>query len=35
MENHTMKGKICLVSGATAGIGDATALLFASVGAAI
>ena len=33
MENHTMEGKICLVTGATAGIGEATALLLAKLGA--
>jgi retinol dehydrogenase-12 len=35
MENHTMKGKICLVTGATAGIGEATALLLAKLGATV
>ncbi len=35
MENNTMKGKICLVTGATAGIGEATALLLAKLGATV
>jgi len=35
MQNNNMKGKICLVTGATAGIGEATALLFAKSGATV
>ncbi len=35
MQNNNMKGKICLVSGATAGIGEATALLLAKLGATV
>jgi len=35
MENYTMKGKVCLVTGATAGIGEATALLLAKLGATV
>ena len=35
MQNNSMKGKICLVTGATAGIGEATALLLAKLGATI
>lgn len=35
MENNTMKGKVCLVTGATAGIGEATALLLAKLGATV
>jgi len=35
MEKNTMKGKICLVTGATAGIGEATALLLAKLGATV
>lgn len=34
-ENKTMKGKVCLVTGATAGIGQATALLLARRGATV
>ncbi len=32
---HDMKGKVCLITGATAGIGEATALLLAKRGATI
>ncbi len=35
MKNNNMKGKICLVTGATAGIGEATALLLAKLGATV
>jgi len=35
MQNKNMKGKICLVTGATAGIGEATALLLAKLGATV
>jgi len=35
LQNNNMKGKICLVTGATAGIGEATALLFAKSGATV
>jgi len=35
MQTNDMKGKICLVSGATAGIGQATALLLAKSGATV
>lgn len=35
MKNNTLEGKICLVSGATAGIGEATALLLAKLGATV
>jgi len=35
MPNNIMKGKICLVTGATAGIGEATALLLAKLGATV
>jgi NAD(P)-dependent dehydrogenase (short-subunit alcohol dehydrogenase family) len=33
--NHDMQGKVCLVTGATAGIGQATALLLAERGATV
>jgi NAD(P)-dependent dehydrogenase (short-subunit alcohol dehydrogenase family) len=32
---HTMNGKICLVTGATNGIGKATALALAQMGATV
>jgi len=35
MQNNTMKGKVCLVTGATAGIGEAAALLLAKLGATV
>jgi len=35
MQSNEMKGKICLVTGATAGIGEATALLLAKLGASV
>jgi len=35
MQNNNIKGKICLVTGATAGIGEATALLLARLGATV
>jgi len=35
MQTNQMKGKICLVTGATAGIGEATALLLAKSGATV
>jgi retinol dehydrogenase-12 len=34
-QNNTMEGKVCLVTGATAGIGQATALLLAKRGATV
>jgi len=35
MKNNSMDGKVCLVSGATAGIGEATALQLAKLGATV
>ncbi len=35
MENDNMEGKVCLVTGATAGIGEATAVLLAELGATV
>jgi NAD(P)-dependent dehydrogenase (short-subunit alcohol dehydrogenase family) len=34
-QQSTMKGKVCLVTGGTAGIGKATALGLASLGATV
>ena len=34
-QNKDMKGKVCLVTGATAGIGEATAYLLAQQGATV